>query len=67
MNPTNEQEITCPFCGTHYSEAEGRVCHVECPLQRQCRLLSCPYCAYEVPAPSRLTRRLSRWLGVNRV
>ena len=55
--------ITCPLCGARYSEAEGRTCRVDCPLHRACQRLSCPYCAHEVPAPSRLTRWLSRWLG----
>ena len=54
-------DIICPLCGTHYSEAEGRACHVECPLHEHCGRLSCPYCAYEVAAPTRLTRWLSSW------
>ena len=55
--------IVCPLCGTQYSQSEGRVCHSGCPLQRGCNLLSCPACGYEVPAPTRTTRWLSRWLG----
>ncbi len=55
--------ITCTVCGTRYTEAEGRACHVECPLNGRCSLLSCPYCAHEVPAPTRLTRWLGRWFG----
>lgn len=62
-----EPEITCPLCGTHYSEAEGRACHVECPLHERCGRLSCPYCAHEVPAPTPLTRWLSRLLGPRRL
>lgn len=58
-----ENVITCPVCGTRYSEAEGRACHVECPLEGRCHLLSCPYCAHEMPAPTRLTRWLARWFG----
>ena len=60
---TTDDLITCPLCGTRYTEAEGRSCRVDCPLHRACQRLSCPYCAHEVPAPSRLTRWLSRWLG----
>lgn len=55
--------ITCPLCGTSYSAAEGRRCHTACPVHRRCELLSCPHCGYEVPAPTRLTRWLARWLG----
>ena len=62
MNHT-DNDIVCPLCGTHYSEAEGRKCYSGCPLQRGCQLLACPACGYEVPAPTRITRLLSRWLG----
>jgi len=52
--------VTCPLCGTHYGEAEGRACRSGCPLDRHCGLLSCPTCGYEVPAPTRLTRWLEK-------
>lgn len=55
--------VVCALCGTRYSEAEGRVCHAGCPLERGCQLLGCPNCGYETPAPSRLTRWLGRWFG----
>jgi len=55
-----DDRITCAVCGTRYAEAEGRVCHTACPLAGGCRLLSCPYCAHETPAPTPLTRWLSR-------
>ena len=58
----DENVITCTVCGTRFSEAEGRACHTECPLQGRCQLLSCPYCAHETPPPTRLTRWLERWL-----
>ena len=54
--------VTCPLCGTQYGEAEGRACHAGCPIERGCQLLACPHCGYEVPAPTRLTRWLARWL-----
>ncbi len=60
-----DTSVTCPVCGTRYSEAEGRACHAGCALQPNCQLLSCPHCAYEVPAPTRLTRWLARWFGKN--
>jgi uncharacterized Zn-finger protein len=58
-----QPDIICPLCGTHYTEAEGRACHLDCPLHEHCGRLSCPYCAHEVPAPTALTRWLSRWTG----
>ncbi len=56
--------VTCPLCGARYREEDGRTCRARCPLERGCRLLRCPECRYEVPAPSRLTRALARWFGV---
>ena len=55
--------VACELCGAHYTEAEGRVCHAGCPLERGCQLLGCPNCGYETPAPSRLTRWLGRWFS----
>lgn len=55
--------IVCPLCGTRYTEEDGRSCSPGCPLGRACGLLKCPACDYEVPAPTRLTRWLARWLG----
>ncbi len=60
---TTAAAIECPMCRTHYDEADGRVCHSGCPLQHGCQLLRCPSCGYEIPAPTRTTRWLSRWLG----
>ena len=54
--------VTCSLCGTRYDEKEGRACTVACPLAHDCGLCRCPRCGYETPAPTRLTRFLSRWL-----
>lgn len=63
MSHTADAFFVCPVCGTQYSDAEGRACRHDCPLQRGCSRLSCPYCAHEIPRPTRLTRWLTRWLG----
>jgi transposase len=57
------QTITCPLCGATYAETEGRGCRGGCPVSSGCNLLACPRCGYEVPAQTKLTRWLSRWLG----
>jgi hypothetical protein len=62
-HPAPPAYITCSLCGTRYTETEGRACRQDCPLHRNCRLLSCPYCSHEVPPPTRLTRLLARWFG----
>ncbi len=59
MSPT----VVCQLCGTRYAEADGRSCGAGCPMGSACGLLKCPGCGYEVPAPTRLTRWLARWLG----
>jgi len=66
MSIPESATITCPLCGTHYSEEEGRACHAACPFAPRCGRLSCPYCTHEVPTPTRLTRWLSRWFGRER-
>jgi hypothetical protein len=53
----------CPLCGARWDEGAGRVCRSACPLASGCRLLRCPHCGYEVPAPGPVTRGLARWLG----
>jgi len=55
--------VTCPLCGSEYDEHVGLACHAGCPMSRGCRLLKCPHCGYEMPAPTGLTRWLGRWLG----
>jgi DNA-directed RNA polymerase subunit RPC12/RpoP len=60
---TRDDRIRCPLCGTRYSPAEARACRTACPLHDGCGLLRCPRCGHEVPAPTRLTRWLSRLLG----
>jgi ribosomal protein S27E len=55
--------VTCPLCGTRYAEPSGRICHAGCPLAPACKLVRCPACGYEIPAPTRLTRWLSRRLA----
>lgn len=62
MNPA-EGQVTCPLCGTRYSEEDGLACRAGCPLAQGCRVLCCPECGYEIPAPTRLTRWLARWVG----
>jgi hypothetical protein len=54
--------VTCPLCGALYEEGEGVACHTGCPFRHGCKMLACPHCGYEVPAQTRLTRWLSRWL-----
>jgi len=61
MTPAADR-IRCPLCGGEYSEQDGAACQPGCPLSSGCRLLRCPYCGYEIPAPTRLTRWLAaRW------
>lgn len=58
------RRIVCPLCGHTYAETEGRSCRSSgCPLSGGCNLLRCPTCGYEVPAQTRFTRWVSRWLG----
>jgi hypothetical protein len=57
-----DEWTTCALCGARYALAEGRACRPGCPLGRGCDLLRCPFCGYETPAPTPLTRWLDRWI-----
>ncbi len=63
MNQPAPCDVTCPVCAAHFTESDGRACRASCPLPSGCHLLSCPNCGYEMPAPTRFTRWLGRWLG----
>ncbi len=49
----------CPLCGTDFTGAE---CHSSCPISRGCRMVRCPYCAYEFVESGRFTDMLRRWI-----
>ena len=43
--------IKCALCGHTYSLAQAQAACQGCPFHRKCRLMRCPNCGYESPAP----------------
>ena len=60
--PTDGKTITCPFCGTRFTEEESAKCCTNCAMfgSGGCKKLRCPNCSYEMPAPARLPGLLAR-------
>lgn len=54
---------TCPMCGHRFDASEHLACRA-CPLNRDCLLLCCPACGFELinVRKSRLAQWVSRWL-----
>ena len=43
---------TCPLCGYTFDKT-AMMCHTACPLSRQCTIICCPNCGYQVPDEDR--------------
>ena len=41
--------MKCGFCGYEFDPAEAETACNGCPLVRDCRLVRCPRCNYEMP------------------
>ena len=64
---TNAEWTTCPMCGHRFDASEHLACRA-CPLNKDCSLLCCPACGFELinVEKSRLAQWVSRWLYRNR-
>lgn len=38
--------VTCPLCGYRYENSPEKC--VRCPMGRNCKVLCCPHCGYQV-------------------
>jgi len=57
--------MKCGFCGYEFSPQEGIAACSVCPLAKNCRLVRCPRCGFEMPPEAtlvRLARELHRRL-----
>lgn len=55
--------VTCSLCGTRFDCNEAASSCSGCPISHGCKLIRCPHCGYETPAPTPFTRWLSKWFG----
>lgn len=50
--------IVCSMCGHRFDESQHEACQ-KCPLQKECSLVCCPNCGYEMVNVHR--SKLARW------
>lgn len=50
--------IVCEMCGYRFDESEHEACQ-NCPLQKECSLICCPNCGYEMVNVHK--SKLARW------
>jgi len=43
--------MKCALCGYAFSVEQSKGACRGCPFHRKCRLVRCPNCGYETPAP----------------
>jgi rubredoxin len=55
--------MRCSFCGYVFDPNEVENACGNCPLVRDCHLIHCPRCGYEMPPEAKLVRwlRKRRW------
>ncbi|GAB4294612.1 MAG: hypothetical protein Fur0034_02550 [Desulfuromonadia bacterium] len=52
--------MRCGFCGIEFREEEGERGCGRCGNAAGCRMIRCPRCNYENPAPSKMAERIGR-------
>jgi hypothetical protein len=52
--------MKCGFCGKEFEQAEATTSCGACPLVRNCGLIRCPHCGYEMPPEPRLFQWLRK-------
>jgi hypothetical protein len=46
--------IDCGMCGHSFTREEGMACSRGCPMAAGCGMVTCPACAHEFPAESKV-------------
>ena len=46
--------IECGMCGHTFTREEGSACSRGCPMAAGCGMVTCPACAHEFPAESKV-------------
>ena len=42
----DQTDFTCPLCGYKYDSSQKKC--VTCPMGKNCKVLCCPHCGYQV-------------------
>lgn len=53
--------MKCQLCGLEFREEDGQAACKGCPMARECDLIKCPNCGYEVLKESDFIKKLKRW------
>ena len=54
--------IVCPLCSKEIPQ-DAEQCRTRCPMGKNCGLIRCPYCGYEMLPESRLVKLVRKWVG----
>jgi hypothetical protein len=54
--------VKCGFCGYDFDPAQVQTACKGCPLAKECHLVRCPRCGYEMPPEAKLVRWVRRLL-----
>ena len=54
------QPMKCGLCGLMFDLSQAEQSCSVCPLVKDCRLIRCPRCGYEMPPEAKLVRLLRR-------
>jgi rubredoxin len=46
--------MRCAFCGFEFDPKRAQAACLACPLIKDCRLIRCPRCGYEMPPEAKL-------------
>jgi hypothetical protein len=52
--------MKCSLCGFKFDEDESISCCEGCALSRNCNMIRCPNCGFEVPAEPKLIKVLKK-------
>jgi uncharacterized C2H2 Zn-finger protein len=53
--------MKCPLCGLKFSENEAEKACCGCPFVKNCNLIRCPNCGYEIPSEPEFIKKIKKW------
>jgi hypothetical protein len=53
--------MKCSLCSYEFQETEAEIACQGCPLAKDCHLIKCPNCNYEMPKEPKLIKVLRTW------
>jgi hypothetical protein len=53
--------MKCPLCGREFQESEANTACSGCLITRNCHIMKCPNCGYEIPEEPKLIKAFKAW------